>query len=46
MKALFKNISNIEFETIFSTEDKCFKFLADEKWKDGFICRKCGHTNY
>ena len=46
MKELFKNISNIEFENIFSTEEKCFKFLAEEKWKDGFICRKCGHTNY
>ena len=46
MKALFKNISNIEFENIFSTEEKCYKFLAEEKWKDGFICRKCGHTNY
>lgn len=22
------------------------KSLADYKWIDGFVCRKCGHTNY
>ena len=46
MKALFKNIGIIEFDNIFSTEDKCLQFLAGEKWRDGFVCRKCGHTNF
>jgi len=30
----------------FKDEEACLKFLADLKWKDGFICKKCGHTNY
>ena len=30
----------------FSEEDDCLKLLAEEKWKDGYVCRKCGHTNY
>jgi len=30
----------------FPDEEACLKFLADFKWKDGFKCRKCGHTNY
>ncbi|MCD4790148.1 MAG: transposase [Bacteroidales bacterium] len=46
MKSLFKNISIIEFDDLFSTDEKCFEFLAGKKWENGFICRKCGHTNY
>ena len=30
----------------FPDEETCLKFLADFKWKEGFRCRKCGHTNY
>ena len=46
MKSVFKNISIIEFDDLFSSEEKCLKFLSDEKWKLGFVCKKCGHTNY
>ena len=46
MLELFKNIGILQFENIFSTEEKCLEFLAQEKWKDGFFCRKCGHDNY
>lgn len=34
-----------DFTGQFSTEEKCLEYLANEKWKDGFVCRKCGHTN-
>ncbi len=34
------------FEERFKTEDQCLAWLAGQKWKDGFKCRKCGHTNY
>ena len=27
-------------------EEPFLKMLADHKWKDGFVCRKCGHDNY
>lgn len=46
MKSIFKNISFIQFESTFDSEEKCLKFLSEEKWKDGYICRKCGHTNF
>jgi len=46
MQSLFKNIGNLQFETIFSSEEKCLEYLAGVKWKDGFYCRKCGHNNF
>lgn len=35
-----------ELSECFPTEESCLQFLADYKWKDGFICRKCGHDNF
>jgi hypothetical protein len=46
MSSIFKNIDIIEFEEHFDTDEKCLEFLAGEKWKSGFTCRKCGHDNY
>ncbi len=46
MHPLFQNINRIEFENRFTDPDKCLEFLAEEKWKAGYICRKCGHTNF
>jgi hypothetical protein len=30
----------------FNSEDNCLAYIAETKWKDGFICRHCGHTNF
>ena len=46
MKKLFENIDIKGFESRFTSDDACLKFLADDKWSAGFICRKCGHTNF
>lgn len=46
MKNIFKNIGIIKFDEHFGTNEKCLAYLAEEKWKDGFICRKCSHTNF
>ncbi|MCF8218622.1 MAG: transposase [Bacteroidales bacterium] len=46
MKELFKHLDIQDFNRQFSTEEACLKFLAEYKWKDGFKCKKCGHTNY
>ncbi|MBN2174601.1 MAG: transposase, partial [Bacteroidales bacterium] len=46
MENIFKDITILEFENLFSTDEKCLEFLADGKWKEGFVCRKCGHTNF
>ncbi len=43
---MFLKFKQLDFEDQFSTEEKCMEFLAGEKWKDGYTCRKCGHTNY
>ncbi|NCC72101.1 MAG: IS1595 family transposase [Sphingobacteriia bacterium] len=46
MANIFSQLKPFEFDAVFSTDEQCLKYLADEKWKDGFVCRKCGHTNY
>jgi hypothetical protein len=27
-------------------EDYLYILLAEKKWKNGFVCRKCGHTHF
>lgn len=46
MKKLISNLNPEEFREVFATEERCLEFLANEKWEDGYKCRKCGHTNY
>ncbi len=46
MKNVFANIKHIDFESTFSDDLKCLEILASEKWKDGFVCRKCRHRNF
>lgn len=44
---LFKeDIPLSKAKELFEDSEKVLKFVADIKWKDGFICRKCGHTNF
>ena len=33
-------------QELFNDSEKVLKFIADIKWKDGYTCRNCGHTNY
>lgn len=42
----FIKVNIIDFESNFSTDEKCLEFLANEKWKEGYVCKKCGNTNY
>jgi hypothetical protein len=47
MSTIFKTeLDGRKLEELFNSEDKCYEFLADLKWADGFTCRKCGNTNY
>ena len=39
-------ISDQEFNTLFNTDEKCLEYLSSRKWIDGFVCRKCGNSNY
>src|SRR5512138_2863172 len=42
----FKKLDSKKFKSLFSTDEGCLEFIAETKWKEGFICRNCGHTNY
>jgi hypothetical protein len=47
MSVIFKKELNQEqLEELFTSDEKCLEFLAELKWKDGFVCRKCGNENY
>lgn len=41
---IFKGQNLLEFAECFKTDEDCKKYLSDLKWKEGFSCRKCGHT--
>ncbi|MBN1339541.1 MAG: transposase [Bacteroidales bacterium] len=43
-RRIFPGIINPE--NFFTSEENCLEYIAQEKWKGGFVCRKCGHTNY
>lgn len=38
----FKGMNLIDFMDRFSNEEKCKEYLATIKWRDGFLCSKCG----
>ncbi len=47
MSVIFKKeLDDNKLEELFTSEEKCFEFLSDLKWSNGFSCRKCGNTNY
>ncbi len=35
-----------KFRLAFPDDESCLNLLAVQKWKDGFVCSKCGNTNY
>lgn len=35
-----------EFDEWFPTEESCIKFLIDSRWPNGFICPRCGFTEF
>lgn len=43
----FKGLNSIKFHNAFSTDEDCYRYLADIKWGEtGYYCKKCGHTKY
>lgn len=46
MEHMFRSMDLSDFEGNYDSQEACLRFLADSKWRDGFVCRKCGHTNY
>jgi hypothetical protein len=47
MTAIFKKeLSSGQLDELFGSDEKCYEFLAELKWSEGFVCRKCGNTNH
>jgi two-component system, sensor histidine kinase LadS len=47
MTTIFQaELDDNKLEELFTSDDKCYEFLAELKWADGFRCRKCDNTNY
>ncbi len=47
MGKIFKtDLSEKQLEELFGSDDKCHEFLAEVKWGNGFVCRKCGNVNH
>jgi hypothetical protein len=34
-----------QLEEMFRSDEKCLEFLSLIKWSEGFVCKKCGHSN-
>ncbi len=43
---IFNGQNILEFAKHFKTDLDCEEYLAHWKWKNGYSCRKCGHTKY
>jgi two-component system, sensor histidine kinase LadS len=41
-----KELSEEQLEKLFNSDEKCYEFLAELKWEEGFTCKKCGNENY
>jgi len=46
MEAKYKSLSIFEFQEQFPDMKKCYEYLVDLKWKDGYSCKKCGNAKY
>jgi hypothetical protein len=47
MSRIFKkDLSENDLEELFQSDEKCYEFLANMKWSDGYVCKKCGNTNH
>jgi hypothetical protein len=46
MKLRFNHLTSEMFDVQFPDDASCLAYLADHKWQDGFVCRKCGHTHF
>jgi hypothetical protein len=40
-----EGLSPEQLEEMFHNDEKCLEFLANIKWSNGFVCKKCGNDN-
>ena len=36
----------LEFTEMFPDDQSCLVYLSEQKWSNGYKCKKCGHTKY
>ena len=46
MPPFIDHITPEQLEEVLVDEERCLAYIAEEKWKEGYVCRKCGHDNY
>lgn len=46
LREMFITMDTERFKVTFDTEEKCLAILSELKWKDGFVCHKCGSERY
>ena len=39
------HFNKIEIKS-FDSNEACLQLIADQKWAEGYTCRKCGHKNF
>jgi two-component system, sensor histidine kinase LadS len=45
-RVLSKEVGFEEFSKLYPDHLACLRFLAEKKWDDGFVCKKCTHKHY
>jgi len=45
-KIFSDNLSPEQLDEMFRSDEKCLEFLSGIKWANGFVCKKCGNTNF
>jgi hypothetical protein len=45
-KIFNESLSREQLDEMFQSDEKCLEFLSELKWANGFVCKKCGNTNY
>lgn len=43
---MFTGLSILEFTKKFPDNESCYRYLIDLKWKNGYSCRRCNHTQF
>lgn len=43
---MYKTINFFSFQKMFSTNEKCWRYLFKRRWPNGYICPKCGCQHY
>lgn len=46
MEKQFQSLTIFEFQAKFPDDRSCLSYLSEFKWRDGYVCPKCGNTKY